>query len=125
MCLGLIYTFRATVIPSYAKLIVGVRHPKRVDRDLLVERVMACVRGAAEATGCTFKFEEGFAYDPLNNNMVLSDCYEEIGKDMLADQGFTVTHRVEIGSTDFVSPHYDSRLTSSFSTEADAHMLPG
>lgn len=66
------------IIPEEAEAKFYVRSAKRLDLDVLVERVKNCARGAALATGCQLVIEEpDFPNDELLNNPVLSALIKE------------------------------------------------
>ena len=91
----------ANIIPDYTRAEMFVRSHDLEYLDQLEQRVRACARGAAEATGCTLEVSSmALPMQPVRHNPTLEQRYEHNVKllgqtvgDLPAEEG--------IGSTDF------------------------
>jgi amidohydrolase len=91
----------ANIIPDYTKIRYRLRADDSEYLAGVVERVFACARGAAEATGCTVQWQE---YMPGYENTVPNRVLMELMIENLRALGLEVTtrrRRQGRGSTDF------------------------
>ncbi|CAN7977887.1 unnamed protein product [Ixodes persulcatus] len=65
------------VIPEESELRYQVRAPNTEELNLLVSRVEACFRGAAEATGCSVDIAKGIKYKHMINNGTIIDVFQK------------------------------------------------
>jgi amidohydrolase len=64
------------IIPERAQAYFYVRGENDAELADAVRRVKECARGAAKATGCALRLEEGpYTLSAMNANPVLADCY--------------------------------------------------
>ncbi|XP_053316628.1 xaa-Arg dipeptidase [Spea bombifrons] len=94
---------KPNIIPSYAELEFYLRASSRKDLLVLQEKVYACFKSAAEATGCQVDLSStGHDYDNVLPNKTLARAYQENGKKL--GMQFTTNDMVLnslSGSTDF------------------------
>jgi amidohydrolase len=91
----------ANIIPDYTKIRYRTRADDSEYLATVVERVQACARGAAEATGCTVEWQE---YMPGYENTLPNKVLLELMTDNLRALGLQVStrrRRPGRGSTDF------------------------
>lgn len=79
------------VIPSYASMTFGVRHPQRVKAENLMKRVLACFEAGALATGCTYTVTEEQGYDQLHCSTALGEAFKEVAEDRYRELGYKVS----------------------------------
>jgi metal-dependent amidase/aminoacylase/carboxypeptidase family protein len=67
------------IIPEFAAATFGVRAPRLEELWALLDRVVACAEGAAQATGCTLKVtaQRDDAYAPMKRNQALLDLFRD------------------------------------------------
>ena len=81
---------KPNIIPRRAQLEYYIRTETVSELKVLKDKVMACAKGAASATGCDLSVEPvGFPYLDLCTNSALADCYrrnaEELGIAFVVD----------------------------------------
>uniref|UniRef100_A0A8C5MEN0 Peptidase M20 domain-containing protein 2 n=1 Tax=Leptobrachium leishanense TaxID=445787 RepID=A0A8C5MEN0_9ANUR len=94
---------KPNIIPSYSELEFSVRASSRKDLDKLQEKIKACFKAAADATGCRVEMSPlSHGYDNVLPNKSLAKSYVENGK-RLGMQFTTdeVVLNMVSGSTDF------------------------
>ena len=99
------------IIPSYSRSSWNVRAATNERLDVLSERVMACLRAAAEATGCTMETAiEGHPYDTLESNPLLVELFsansEALGRPLSrgADQPLGAAGSTDMGNVSHLVP---------------------
>ena len=87
------------IIPASTKLLFHVRAPEKDELAVLEEKVMACFKAAATATGCTVTIE---LHTPKFDNLLSNDCLAKLYAENLKALGksFEMVKELPI-STDF------------------------
>ena len=108
---------RPNVVPEFAEALFFVRAADETTLAELLEKVCACARGAATATGATVTFTEGAGCRPLDPDPLLASWWRE----NLASFGLPVTERDrEMGSTDMGDVSQVCRAIHPYLAVADA-----
>ncbi len=84
------------IIPERAAMALGVRSPDGASLCALIDRVEACARAAAEATGTRLEASRGLMFDSLKFIPALADVVKQNARAM----GFEMTDRYVGASTD-------------------------
>jgi len=94
------------IIPDYAKMRWLVRAPSAKEVEILRERVMACFRAAAEATGCKVEFKQRDIMYDLRQNSVLAEDFHAVGAARFGMHETGMEGAIG-GSTDFGNVTYE------------------
>lgn len=87
----------ANIIPAFGKVRLEFRAPEQDYFDLVVEKVIACARGAALATGCELSYAH---FEPTCSGMKHNKILGELFRKHLEDLGCVEDDAVFSGSSD-------------------------
>ena len=77
----------ANVIPEYTSAEFSVRGKTEARRSQVLEKVIACAEAAAQATGCTLKYEALPGYSEMAPNQTLGELFakniDQIGRELI------------------------------------------